>query len=92
MTLMQGLDPGSTLAKNANDVKSKTSQKNLSMHLTAQAKSRKNQNKTAMLKSTTGTNSQSFVTSADLIFKVNQLSKPQRFNSSTPRDASQLHG
>ena len=67
MTLMQGLGPGGVLAKNVSDAKNKASQKNLSLHLTAQAKSRKNFNKTAMMKTAT----QSFVTSSEMNFKVN---------------------
>ena len=85
---MQGLGPGGVLAKNVSDAKNKTSQKNLSLHLTAQVKSRKNFNKTATLKTAT----QSFVTSSDMNFKAtNQIVKQQRFNSSTPRENSQLH-
>ena len=90
MTLMQGLGPGGVLAKNVNDAKKNASQKNLSLHLSAQAKSRKNFNKTAMMKTAT----QSFVTSHEMNFKgntTNQIGKPQRFNSSTPRENSQLH-
>ena len=64
MTLMQGLGPGGVLAKNVNDMKNKTSQKNFS-----QNKARKNFNKAGMMKTVAGSNSQSFDT--DLNFKAN---------------------